>query len=116
MPSLGSPVPAPTILAVVHCPLQVQVQTVGTGKESTPTLQLSSIPLPGSCPAPTGYINTPRLENAPNMSSATKEEEVILEVTFVCLTDDGKLWQWNVGSQVHLDVNGHRYEPVFKVQ
>lgn len=112
MPSIGSPVPAPSVLAVIHCPLQAQVQNVGKGKEGTPTLQISLIPLPGSSPAPTGLIDSPRSKRLPSTLSASAEEEVLLEATFVCVTGDGKLWQWIVGSQVKLDAN----EPVFKVK
>ncbi|CAM6125774.1 unnamed protein product [Calypogeia fissa] len=118
MPFMGSPVPAPTVLAVVHCPLQVQVRkTTGKGKEDTPTLQLSSIPLPGSSPAPTGFIESPRHEKESSaLSTSNDDEEVLVEATFVCVTDDGKLWQWIIGSQINLDGHHHPHEPIFKLE
>lgn len=80
IPTLGSPVPAPTVLAVVHCPLQLQVEVPADGGD-TGGLQvdsaLESIPVPKAL--------------------AQKDESKVLsssEATLLSITDDGRLWRW----------------------
>ncbi|KAL3689312.1 hypothetical protein R1sor_015621 [Riccia sorocarpa] len=117
IPLMGTPVPAPTVLAVIHCPLQVQVHKSESGKEGAASLHLDSIPLPGSSPLPTGLIeNTENDEYSPQLSLL---EGNLLEATFVSITDDGKLWQWAVGSKVKLGpeiAKDSLRDPDFKIE
>lgn len=85
IPSMGSPVPAPTVLAVVHCPLQLQVQT-SSYVDEPPLLQLNSQPPPFSVPAPKEVLQECQSTEAIPILS--------LEATFLSLSDDGRLWQW----------------------
>lgn len=116
IPPMGSPVPAPTVLAVIHCPLQVQVQNIEIEEESTPRLQLDSLPLPGSAPSPTGFIEN--LKDDLGGSQLASSVGSLVEATFVSITDDGRLWQWVVASTLKpgLDFSGDSPPaPKFKV-
>lgn len=80
IPSLGSPVPAPIVLAVVHCPLQLQVEVPADGGDSG-GLQVDSAS--ESIPVPKAL--------------AQKDESKVLsssEATLLSITDDGRLWRW----------------------
>ncbi|KAL2631416.1 hypothetical protein R1flu_016102 [Riccia fluitans] len=116
IPLMGTPVPAPTVLAVIHCPLQVQVQKFEPGRESTRNLQLDLLPMPGSAPLPTGL--TENIKNDVNSPQLAPAEGNLLEVTFVSITDDGRLWQWAVGSKLKLGPESAKDsspEPDFKM-
>ncbi|BFI33782.1 hypothetical protein AXG93_59s1230 [Marchantia polymorpha subsp. ruderalis] len=117
IPPMGSPVPAPTVLAVIHCPLQVQVQNIEIEEESTPRLQLDSLPLPGSAPSPTGFIEN--LKDDLGGSQLASSVGSLVEATFVSITDDGRLWQWVVASTLKpgLDFSGDSPPaPKFKLE
>lgn len=132
MPTIGSPVPAPAVLAVVHCPLQLQVQTSSNDDQSS-SLQVNSasesIPAQSTLSQSDQYIET-------KVSS-------LLEATLLSVTDDGRLWRWVInedgtesesaspngvkltprdsgesntsGELVHSSSNGYNSEPLFKV-
>ena len=132
MPSIGSPVPAPVVLAVVHCPLQLQVQTSSNNDQSK-SLQVNSasesIPVPNTMSQNDQHIET-------KVSSP-------LEATLLSVTDDGRLWRWVIneddaesespssngvkltprnsgesntsGDLVHSSSNGSSSETLFKV-
>lgn len=98
MPTAGSAVPIPNVLAVVHCPLQVHVQT-SSGDDQHGLIQLNGLPEPQSIPAP----NKIALENQAIESKASLSHEA----SFLSITDDGRLWHWVINEE---DCNG---EPVY---
>lgn len=132
MPSIGSPVPAPTVLAVVHCPLQLQVEISSDGDHSG-GLQVNSasesIPVPSTLSQKDQHVET-------KVSSP-------VEATLLSITDDGRLWRWVIneedaesesassngmkptsrnsgesnssGELVHSSSNGYNSDPLFKV-
>lgn len=83
MPSIGSPVPAPTVLAVVHCPLQLQVEASLDGDHSG-GLQVNSaseaIPVPNALSQKEKHVE--KMVSSP------------VEATLLSITDDGRLWRW----------------------
>ncbi|XP_024388450.1 uncharacterized protein [Physcomitrium patens] len=83
MPSIGSPVPAPAVLAVVHCPLQLQVQKSSNDNQSS-SLQVDS--LPGAISVSSTLAQNDQLVEVKILPA--------LEATLLSITDDGRLLRW----------------------
>lgn len=132
MPSIGSPVPAPAVLAVVHCPLQLQVQKSSNDNQSS-SLQVDS--LPGAISVSSTLAQNDQLVEVKILPA--------LEATLLSITDDGRLLRWVIngddaesepisltgtklthrnsgesnttGELVHSNSNGLNSEALFKV-
>lgn len=111
MPSLGTSVPAPSVLAVANCPVQLQVHKSKGCKsdDDVPQLKLSSHLGPGKASSTPGQS----LVNAGGHqldSRAVSPEETssFSQTTFLSISDDGRLWHWVMTAELPLAAKAQR--------
>lgn len=101
LPSLGTSVPAPTILSVVNCSFQILVENSRNDiqkESSAPSLHLKPSSKLGSVPivavAPPGAGNS-----SPLSSRLNDEDKASVETTLLSISDDGRVWHWSMVSE-----------------
>nr|XP_009381634.1 PREDICTED: WD repeat-containing protein 11 isoform X1 [Musa acuminata subsp. malaccensis] len=81
MPSIGTVIPTPAVLAVNSCQSESSVQNIGL-----------------FCTDPSSYTQALLSEECVPPKSSNKEMDIPLKTCLVSISDDGKIWNWLVTS------------------
>lgn len=92
IPSMGTSVPSPTILAVAHCSSEFEIERVSkTCSEEAPVVKLFELPT---------YT-----ENSAS-SMLSRQSFLLLKTAFISISDDGKVWNWLLTAELPGDAYG----------
>jgi hypothetical protein len=92
IPSMGTSVPSPTILAVSHCSSEFEIEKVSkTCSEKEPGVKFFELPT---------YT-----ENSAS-SMLSRQSVLVLKTAFISISDDGKVWNWLLTAELPGDAYG----------
>eukprot|EP01018_Ginkgo_biloba_P039533 Gb_06602 [translate_table: standard] len=91
MPSVGTPVPSPAVLAVSHCPSEFKLEKVSR----TFSEELSDVK----------HFQLHTYTESTDPSMLSNQAALVLETPFISISDDGKMWNWSLTAEVQGDSN-----------